>query len=178
MSSTYLVYDGGLRYLQLGQLLQFFTTNKNVCKRWSQRRAHGHPISLDEHNVIKSHRLLTTLWSSKLMGWLAMGSPLGLTLANIFVGYQELQKLTKLQVSQSPIVYCRYVDDIFCLFDSCEVCDRFLNELNYLHPALKFTTELECSGCLPFLDVLVERSASSFTTSIYRKPTFTGQYTR
>ena len=35
----------------------------------------------------------------------AMGSPLGPTLANIFVGYQELQKLTKLQVTQSPIVY-------------------------------------------------------------------------
>ena len=32
----------------------------------------------------------------------AMGSPLGKMLANIFVGYQELEKLTKLQVSQSP----------------------------------------------------------------------------
>ena len=53
-----------------------------------------------------------------------------------------------------------------------------MNELKSLHPALKFTTELECTNCLPFLDVLVERSASSFTTSIYRKPTFTGQYTR
>ena len=52
-----------------------------------------------------------------------------------------------------------------------------------MHPALKFTCEHEADNKLPFLDVLsihYTRSDSStfFSTTVYRKPTFTGQYTR
>ena len=36
--------------------------------------------------------------------------------------------------------------------------------------------EEESNDQLPFLDVLVERGDSSFLTSVYRKPTFTGLY--
>ena len=36
--------------------------------------------------------------------------------------------------------------------------------------------EEESNGQLPFLDVLVERGNSSFLTSVYRKPAFTGLY--
>ena len=36
--------------------------------------------------------------------------------------------------------------------------------------------ESETDNCLPFLDVLVRRTPTEFVTSIYRKPTFTGQY--
>ena len=43
---------------------------------------------------------------------------------------------------------------------------------------LRFTHEKESNHCLPFLDVLVERRDSEFSTSVYRKPTFTGQYLR
>jgi len=107
----------------------------------------------------------------------AMGSPLGPTLANIFVGYHEIQKLTGLQGANAPIRYCWYVDDIFALFESQMACDTFLTKLNMLHPALKFTMQLESANVLPFLDVLVERTACGFITSIYGKPTFTGQYT-
>ena len=45
-------------------------------------------------------------------------------------------------------------------------------------PSLHFTFEKESNLALPFLDVLVEKSPSKFSTSIYRKPTFTGQYLR
>ena len=38
--------------------------------------------------------------------------------------------------------------------------------------------ETEKDGCLPFLDVFVERSRGGFRTSVYRKPTFTGLYTK
>ena len=36
--------------------------------------------------------------------------------------------------------------------------------------------EHEADGSLPFLDVLVQRTPTSLNTSIYRKPTFVGQY--
>ena len=53
-----------------------------------------------------------------------------------------------------------------------------LNSRNSLHPSLRYTFEKESNLPLPFLDVLVEKSPSKFITSIYWKPTFTGQYLR
>ena len=43
----------------------------------------------------------------------AMGSPLGPALANIFVGYYESKLFNEIS---KPTVYCRYVDDTFSLF--------------------------------------------------------------
>ena len=44
------------------------------------------------------------------MDGVAIGSPRGPVLANIFVCYHEMQKLTGRQGVDSPIVYYRYVD--------------------------------------------------------------------
>ena len=57
-------------------------------------------------------------------------------------------------------------------------CNRFLKQLNSLHQSLNFTHEKEVNGKLPFLDVLVEKSNTKFLTSIYRKPSFSGQHNR
>ena len=85
----------------------------------------------------------------------AMGSPLGPSLANIFVKlFNEISK---------PIVYCRYVNDTFSLFHKETEFQKFLNCLNSLHLSLKFTNE-------------IETNKNKFITSVYRKPTFTGQY--
>ena len=105
----------------------------------------------------------------------AMGSPLGLALANIFVGHQE-QKL--FNVVNRPLAYFWYVDDTFTVFNNEDDCKAFLSHLNSLHPSLRFTHERESNHSLPFLDVLAERRDSEFSTSVYRKPTFTGQYLR
>ena len=105
----------------------------------------------------------------------AMGSPLGPALANIFVGYQEAQLFN---IAKRPLVYFRYVDDTFAVFNNEEDCNTFFIQLNSLHPSLRFTYEKESNQSLPFLDVLVERHDSEFLTSVYRKPTFTGQYLR
>ena len=103
-----------------------------------------------------------------------MGSPLGLALANIFVGYQEAKLFN---IAKRPLVYFRYVDDTFAVFNNEENCNTFLTHLNSLHPSLRFTYEKECYHSFPFLDVLIERHNSEFLTSVY-KPTFTGQYLR
>ena len=105
----------------------------------------------------------------------AMGSPLGPVLANIFMGFYEC-KLLRNASSTKPNAYFRYVDDTFCFFGCKEDANLFLLELSKLHPKLGFTCEEETNNTLPFLDVLVERSTSGFLTSVYRKKTFTGDY--
>ena len=103
----------------------------------------------------------------------AIGSPLGPALANIFVGYYESKLFNKIS---KPTVYCRYVDDTFSLFQRETDFQKFLNCFNSLHPSLKLTNEIEINSSLPFLDVLVTKSNNKFITSVYQKPTFTGQY--
>ena len=53
----------------------------------------------------------------------------------------------------------------------------FLSYLNLQHPNISFSSELEKDGRLPFLDIEVTRSNGRFSTSVYRKPTFTGLFT-
>ena len=78
----------------------------------------------------------------------ARGSPLGLSLANIFVIYYEEKLFSQ---TQKPPTYFRYVDDTFSIFDHEAEADELLTKLNCLYPSLKFTLEKE--KCLPFFDV-------------------------
>ena len=109
----------------------------------------------------------------KQIDGVAMGSPLGPVLANIFVGHLEAQLLSN---DATPLVYTRYVDDTFAIFNNIEDSKCFLAKLERLHPSLQYTCEGEENGSLPFLDVLVHRVGSSFETSVHRKVTFTGDY--
>ena len=49
--------------------------------------------------------------------------------------------------------------------------------MNTCHPKTKFTVEIEQKKCFNFLDVKVIRENNVFTTSVYRKPSFSGVYT-
>ena len=51
-----------------------------------------------------------------------------------------------------------------------------MKHLNTQRPSIKFTIEKENKGKLPFLDILIDRNNDKITTSVYRKPTHTGQY--
>ena len=104
----------------------------------------------------------------------AMGSPLGPILADIFMGYVE--NFLCVQDSSSPRHYFRFVDDTFCAFNNVNEALCYLEKINKLHPNLSFTFEKEVSGSLPFLDVLVQKADGSIFTSVYRKPTFSGLY--
>ena len=106
----------------------------------------------------------------------AMGSPLGPTLANIFMCYHEKKWLEECPASFKPKYYRRYVDDIFVLFETAGQLNEFKNYLNSKHDNINFTSDIEKDGKLPFLDMLVDRSGGQMITSIYRKPTFTGVY--
>ena len=83
----------------------------------------------------------------KQIDGVAMGSPLSAALANIFVGYHK----SKLFESTTKSFLChRYVDDTFAIFGSEDECTSFLDALNSMHSALKFTSEKEENDQLPF----------------------------
>ena len=107
----------------------------------------------------------------------AMGSPLGPSIANIFICALEQKYLNGCPSEFKPVLYRRYVDDTFCLFRHREHVDKFLEHINNFHPNIKFTVEVEEDNNLPFLDVLVTHEQTGFSTSLYRKKTFTGLYT-
>ena len=102
----------------------------------------------------------------------AMGSPLGPDLANLFMGYYE-QKWSESDHGRLVEFYRRYVDDTFCLFENEHQAQTFLDFLNIQHQNLNFTIEKEHMKQLPFLDILNTRS-DRLITSVYRKSTFTG----
>ena len=111
----------------------------------------------------------------KQIDGVAMGSLLSVALDNIFVGYHESKLF---ESTTKPFLYHRYVDVTFAIFGSEDECTSFLDDLNSMQAALKLTFEKEENDQLPFLDVLVEKSNEGFSTSVFRKPTFTGQYFR
>ena len=76
-----------------------------------------------------------------------------------------------------PLLYRRYVDDFFLFFGSLDHVPLFLTYLNRQHPNISFTSKLKKYGKLLFLDVEITRSNGKFSTSVYRKPTFTGLFT-
>ena len=108
----------------------------------------------------------------------AMGSPLGPTLANAFLAHYEPEWLSNCPSDFRPVYYRRYVDDIFVLFRQPDHLPKFLNYMNTRHKSMRFTSELEANGQFSFLDILVTRTNGTFTTSVYRKPTFSGLYTK
>ena len=109
----------------------------------------------------------------------AMGSPLAPILANLFMGHHENIWLRNYNAKSSPLFYRRYVDDIFAIFKNETEADEFFKYINSKHQNIKFTTEKEHNKKLPFLDILICKNDenSSFTTSTFRKTTFTGLLT-
>ena len=80
----------------------------------------------------------------------AIRSPPGSALTNIFIGYYEEKLFSQ---TQKPPAYFTYVDGTFAIFDHEAKADKFLTKLNSFHPSLKFTFEKEKGKCLSFLDV-------------------------
>ena len=104
-----------------------------------------------------------------------MGNPISATFANIFMTHHEKQWLANCPREFKPIIYKRYVDDTFVIFEKEEHINQFYRYLNEQHQKIKFTMEKEENDKLPFLDIMLERNnTNKLDISIYRKPTFTG----
>ena len=84
-----------------------------------------------------------------------MGSPLGLTLANAFLCYYEKEWLDNCPIQFKPVIYKRYVDDIFVLFSSKEQLQLFVDYMNKQHKCLKSTSEAENDNSFSFLNIKI-----------------------
>ena len=105
----------------------------------------------------------------------AMGSPLGPTLA--FLCHFGKKWLSECSAEFLPSVYKRSVDDIFVTFNSYSQLLKFVDYMNHQHPNIKFVFEVEKNNNFSFLDVKICRENNKFTTSMFRKPTFSGVFT-
>ena len=75
-----------------------------------------------------------------------------------------------------PLVWWRYIDDIFMLWQHGEKeLKKFLDILNCYHPSIKFTWDYSREK-INFLDVNVIRKDNQLITDLYIKPTDTHQY--
>ena len=103
----------------------------------------------------------------------AMGSPLGPVLANIF--RVELDTSVIPNLSNKVKLRKRFVDDTFCLA-RLEYIDKILLALNSFHKNIKFTFEIEKDNTISFLDILIIRKPGKIETTVYRKKTCTDLY--
>ena len=104
----------------------------------------------------------------------AMGSPVSLVVANMFMEHIEERAIRS---SPHPIRFWRrYVYDTFCFLSKSSV-EEVQKHLNSVSPAIQFTVEKETDIQLPFLDVLVMRDeGEKLKTTVYRKKTHTDRY--
>jgi len=105
---------------------------------------------------------------------LAMGAPSCGLIAEIFLQHTEHTHIPHLAHKHKTINYCRYVDDVFLIFDSTHTSiHEILKDFNDPHHKLQFTAETKKDNILNYLEITMHRNSTTIKTSIYRKPTFT-----
>ena len=105
----------------------------------------------------------------KQIDGVAMGSPLGLTLANASLCHSEKEWMDSCPIHFKLMIYKRYVDDILVLFSSKEHLQPLVNYMNKQSKCLKFTSEAENDNSYSFLDIKITRHNQKFKTCVYRK---------
>ncbi|RZC38639.1 uncharacterized protein BDFB_012691, partial [Asbolus verrucosus] len=104
----------------------------------------------------------------------AMGSNLSPLMAEIFMNSLERKIQSSAMFSKHILFWIRYVGDILTLFKGTkDDLNQFLSFLNFLHPSIKFTFEIENNNSIPFLDILVSHKNHQFFFDVYRKPSAT-----
>jgi hypothetical protein len=105
---------------------------------------------------------------------LAVSAPSSGLIAELFLQHLEHSHLPRITQKHRLINYCRYVDDIFLIFDPEHTnIQKILEDFNSLHPKLHFTAEVEKDHTFNYLDTSRHRGPTNIRTSIYRKPTST-----
>ena len=105
----------------------------------------------------------------------AIGTKFAPPYANIFMAGLEEQLFREYDIT--PLVWLRYLDDIFCVWTEGEQkLKEFFEFLNNIHPTIKFTMDYSLRK-IDFLDVTVTKSDNGkLETNLYSKPTDTHQF--
>ena len=105
---------------------------------------------------------------------MAMGSPLSAVLCSLFMEDLERGPIKKIIGKDTP--WYRYVDDTLVILRSRTNTKKILDDLNTVHPRIKFTMEEEVEESIPFLDTRVHRNNDGLKFSVYRKATHKDDY--
>ncbi|XP_076035994.1 uncharacterized protein LOC143021957 [Oratosquilla oratoria] len=98
-----------------------------------------------------------------------LGSPLSAVAVSLFMETLEKDHYSKIIDSGSK--WYSYVDDCLIVTHKDTNTDVLLQKLNEVHNKIKFTTEKEIDGSLPFLNTVIMRTDESVKFKVYRKPT-------
>ena len=110
----------------------------------------------------------------------AIGTKTAVSSANIFMA--KIETAINDQHSTRPLLWKRYIDDVFSLWDTNrEEINNFIEHANNYHPTIKFTADISDKEII-FLDTCIYKGArfekeSILDTRTHFKPTETFQYT-
>ena len=93
----------------------------------------------------------------------AIGSPLGPTLAIIFMRYLKSKLVDDLS---SQVLYIRYMDGWLVISQTAKVNETLFCKLNMFHGKISFTKEIEINNQIPFLNILIKNIEAKFLTSV------------
>ena len=106
---------------------------------------------------------------------ISMGSPIAPLLADVCMNWVLNQIPSNIT---QPSILIRYVDDLFCTFSNRNQLDNYFQSISNIHPNITFSKELETNNHLAYLDISINTSNGKFETSVFRKKTNTGLYTK
>lgn len=92
-----------------------------------------------------------------------MGSPLSPPMA-----YFAMSMLEE-NIDSTPVLYKRYVDDIFCVFTDEQAAVAFLNKINNLSDEIKFTMGKKVNGKINFFDIQFIKEGAMLSLSWRKK---------
>ena len=163
---------------------------KKVSRPYAMHMTHStrqHPLYIPTHNLREMLRIILQENSFQFNGkdflqthGTAMGIKTAVSFANIFMAKIETAIID--QHSTRPLLWKRYIDDVFSLWDTNrEEINNFIEHANNYHPTIKFTADISDKEII-FLDTCIYKGArfekeSILDTRTYFKPTETFQYT-
>ena len=158
-----------------------------ICHHYKKQYEHNLPIPTNDYgNFYRSYskRIISNLMKDTSYKHKASLWELRRQLLSLFFFMADIDKQPLITHPYKPLVWKRFVDDIFSLLDiSTKEVYNFVDFANTFHPTnIKFTCEIKSSECTVFLDTEVFKGPRLSTHKIlglqtHLKPTETFQYT-